>query len=168
MAARRAELIQKLQAAGLAKRILPEKNTTSRFLNGANGAFIPQITKLALHYDHPRIDAGGNSIGMVDFLKTRLATFAAKRPYVEICVQPRVACPPHLVATFANGKTKRIDVPNLSSRDIGRKANFLCDTVDGEEKRIKSGQPVLKASHKMSDRVEGVWDPFTAPQTFRP
>ncbi|KND00309.1 uncharacterized protein SPPG_04634 [Spizellomyces punctatus DAOM BR117] len=161
-------LIKKLQEAGLHKRILPPKDLTSRTHNGAGGAFVPQITKLTIHYDHPRIDAGGNSRGMVKFLLDRLPTLAAERPYVEICVQPRRASPPKLVATYANGKVKAISCSKFTPEQIEKQVAFLCDSMDGEEKRVKRGQPVIKGGNKMAGRVEGVWDPFTARQTFRP
>ncbi|KAJ3185749.1 39S ribosomal protein L51, mitochondrial [Gaertneriomyces sp. JEL0708] len=159
--------IRKLQDAGLLKRVMPEKDITSKPLNGVS-TFVPSINKLTIHYDPPSISSGGPSLGMVSFLKLHLANLARQRPYVEICVQPRRAQPPALIATYANGHVKQIETPRMSPGDIAKQFNFLCDTNAGEQVKVKRGQPVKKVMGKMSDRVEGVWDPFTAKQTFKP
>ncbi|KAI8920761.1 hypothetical protein DFJ77DRAFT_447253 [Powellomyces hirtus] len=163
------ELIRKLQnAPGLAKRILPVKDLTSRGHNGAGLTFVPQITKLVLRYDHPRLGAGGSSTGMVAFLTSQLPAVARARPYVEICVQPRNAVPPHILATYASGKKTLVPCAGLSAKEVAAKVAFLCDSMDGEERNVKSGRPVLTAGHQLAERVDPVWDPFTAEHTFRP
>ncbi|KAI8587573.1 hypothetical protein BDZ88DRAFT_424983 [Geranomyces variabilis] len=161
------QLIKQLQQAGLQNRILPTKDLTSRGHNGA-ATFVPAITKLNLRYSHPRIGAGGSSAGLVQFLTTRLPAIAASRPYVEICVQPRNGVPPTLTATYAGGKKVAIDVGKMTSGEVEKQVNFLCDSMDGEEKHIQRGKPVKVGGHKGAARALPAWDPFTAPTTFKP
>ncbi len=75
-------LIQQLQNAGL-KRILPKADLSSREINGVT-SFHPAICKLVLGTNTPRDGAGGDSLGMIKYLKKHLNELASSRPYVEI------------------------------------------------------------------------------------
>ncbi|KAI8820783.1 uncharacterized protein EV422DRAFT_530146 [Fimicolochytrium jonesii] len=162
------QLIKKLQDAGLQKRILPPNDKSSHGHNGAGGVFVPQINKLTVHYCHPRVGAGGNSAGMVDFIKNRIVHIAKARPYVEICVRPDLYRKPALVAQYASGKKVVVDCSHDTPREIEQKLGFLCDSRDGQEKKLTSGQPVIPAGRTGGEGVEPVWDPFTAKKTFKP
>ncbi|KAJ3211542.1 hypothetical protein HDU67_004445 [Dinochytrium kinnereticum] len=132
-------LIQKLKVSGLGRKILPDKNLTPRFQNGI-GCFIPQIRKVVVHYDHPRLGAGGDSTGMVEFIHKHLITCAESRPYVEVCVQPRKKSPPELIAYYMDGSMRRHVCYRLDSRDILRQFNYLCDTLPLGEKKAEEPQ----------------------------
>ncbi|KAJ3100045.1 39S ribosomal protein L51, mitochondrial [Phlyctochytrium planicorne] len=134
------QLIQRLRASGLGKKMLPDKNLTPRFQNGV-GCFIPQIQKVVVHYDHPREGAGGDSAGMVDFIHRHLIPLAEKRPYVEICVQPRKQSPPELIAHYLDGTFRRHICYKLPAKDILRQFNYLCDTAPVGEKRPDGNPP---------------------------
>ncbi|KAJ3322966.1 39S ribosomal protein L51, mitochondrial [Blyttiomyces sp. JEL0837] len=133
-------LIRKLQDSGLDKRILPTKNLDSVWHNGT-GAFVPTIRKVTIHYDHPRMGAGGDSRGMVDFIHDILPGIAKERPYVEFSVQPRPQSPPELIAYYMNGTVQRHVCRHLMPSEIKRHANYLCDTVSHGPKEIPAPQP---------------------------
>ncbi|KAJ3006027.1 hypothetical protein HKX48_000338 [Thoreauomyces humboldtii] len=165
------QLIKKLQAAGLQKRILPPKDLSTHGHNGSALTFVPQLTKLTLRYDHPRMGAGGSSAGLVAFLTTRLPLVASQRPYVEFCVRPANAVPPTLTARYACGRRVDVDVSRMKVDQVAREVAFLCDTRDGQETRVVRGSPVRAdgtAGAGRGTRVGGVWDPFTADSTFTP
>ncbi|KAI8850816.1 hypothetical protein BC829DRAFT_388371 [Chytridium lagenaria] len=143
-------LIQKLKAAGLGRKILPDKNLTPRFQNGI-GCFIPQIRKIVVHYDHPRLGAGGDSAGMVDFIHSHLFACAEKRPYVEICVQPRKKSPPEFIAYYMDGSMRRHVCYRLAARDILHQFNYLCDTLPLGE--AKAEEPQLGNADASAENV---------------
>ncbi|KAJ3175370.1 39S ribosomal protein L43, mitochondrial [Irineochytrium annulatum] len=136
-------LIKRLRAAGLYKKILPDKKVGTWTEKGI-GAFVPQIRKVVLHYNHPRHAAGGDSAGMVEFIKKDLIPLAKDRQYVEFCVQPRNKSPPELIAYYVNGTIKRHVCYKLTATQIRQHMNYLCDTAgvgSKEEPQVEEVKP---------------------------
>ncbi|KAJ3066929.1 39S ribosomal protein L51, mitochondrial [Podochytrium sp. JEL0797] len=119
------KLITQLQEAGLQKQILPVKDTTSYFQNGAKGVFVAPIRKVTLYYNHFR----GDSRGMVDFVHTRLSSFALAHPHVEFCVAPRHgSTPAELQGFYVGGQLRRHVCYRLDAATVERHLAYLCDT----------------------------------------
>ncbi len=156
----------------LIPRPLLRQNLISFPQNGGK-AFVPAIQKVTLHYDQPRMGAGGNCVGMVAFVKEGLLLqLARERPHVEVCVAPAPRQPPMLVAQYANGRERRVDCSRWGVGRIAREFRQLCDEHGGKP-RQKYVLPVQGGALGSGvERVSGVWDPFHASSTgatlFRP
>lgn len=157
-------LIQKLKENGLSKRILPKINLSSQTVNGA-GAYVPAICKLVLFHNPPRPGSGGDSVGMVDYIHTKLPYLAKERPYVEIVVQKRNG-PPEIQAYYNNGNVKNIVVKRWDKKQISEQLERVCDSF-GQAPRKHFGT-VLKGTASKLDQLKSHWDPFHAERIFRP
>ncbi|KAJ3412176.1 39S ribosomal protein L51, mitochondrial [Chytridiales sp. JEL 0842] len=143
------QLIVKLRQAGLQKRLFPAKDLTSH-----KKAFVPEIRKLVLHYDYPRLGAGGDSKGMVEFIQNRLPAIAQSRPYAEFAVQRRPNSPPELIAHYMNGSIKRHICYKLSMQEVERHAQYLCNTsATKPPKPALTGEEVVEVSSEPKEYV---------------
>ena len=87
------------------------------------------------------MNAGGDSKGMVEFIKSQLPDFARSRPYVEFNVQQRFGAPAELIAYYMNGSIKRHVCYHLSSKQVYQQIKYLCDTsAVGEAKNYDDKQ----------------------------
>ncbi|KAI9204986.1 uncharacterized protein BJ171DRAFT_502600 [Polychytrium aggregatum] len=155
--------IERLAEAGLKKNLIPEKDLGSRTRNGS-GAFVPQLLKLHIYYDHPRMGYGGDSKGTVEFIKTRLTSLAQKYKYVEFAVQPRVSNPPEVVAVYANGIEKRFPLKRFPASAVYEKISTLLGTSSRGPTKSRSGRPVISNE----DPVVHSWNPFDSEHRFKP
>eukprot|EP00842_Homolaphlyctis_polyrhiza_P000381 jgi/Hompol1/1343/HPOL_005570-RA len=159
--------IEKLRSFdGLKNKLLPQKDLSSVAVNGS-GSYIPPICRLTLTYDPPRIGAGGDSKGMVDYLQQSLPQFAASRPYAEFAVVNQRG-PPTLIATYNNGSQRQFNCQRLSAAKVDKAVKALCDSVGASHAARKFPKPVLKGSGSARDHVLPAWDPFHTKQIFRP
>ena len=157
-------MIQKLRDRGLAKRIMPDIDLSSRTVNGV-GSYVPAICKLVLFYNPPRPGAGGDCIGLVDYINRLLPTLASQRPYVEIVLEKRSG-PAEIEAYYNNGKINKIFVRRWKTLDIALQIERLCDST-GLDRKKHFGN-VLKGTGSKIDQLKSHWDPFHADHIFRP
>ncbi|KAJ3377414.1 hypothetical protein HDU84_008668, partial [Entophlyctis sp. JEL0112] len=114
---------------------------TSRLQAGAASTFVPSIRKLVVYYNTPAIGHGGDARGMVDFIHTALVALARRRPYVAVEVAFRSSAPAELQAVYADGSVRRHVCYRLSSVDVLRHAEHLCDLA-GSSVRVPDALPV--------------------------
>ncbi|KAI8927865.1 hypothetical protein BC831DRAFT_450749 [Entophlyctis helioformis] len=162
------KLIQQLRSEfpKLQSKLLPPQDLSSVAVNGV-GSFVPPICRLQLFYDTPRLSGGGDSRGLVDFVKTRLSHHATHRPYVEFAVVHRRG-PPELLATYNNGSVRSVLVPRLDRKSIERRVHELCDSTGQANEARRFPTPVKKGSGSARDAVVPAWDPFHSADVYRP
>lgn len=147
-------LLEQIQAVPGLGKITRNPILTSHGVNGYK-SYVPQINRITILYDHPRLNGGGSSKGLVDFIKTRLPSIASAYPYVEFAVQNAPKRWPELRAVYANGHESSVYVRRFNVHEVEKSLLELVHRGGGvERKRYK---PVV------SDNpcVAGIWDPFT-------
>ncbi|KAI8902386.1 hypothetical protein BC833DRAFT_561778 [Globomyces pollinis-pini] len=159
-------LIRKLQDAGLSKRLLPEPNLASKFVNGM-GVYVPAVCRLVINYNVPRPGAGGDSEGMVEFIQTRLKLLAKKRPYAEIIVAQRSG-KPEVVAYYNNGSFESVETPKWKIQDIEILVNRLCDSRGPAHNARQYPSPVKRGTGSRIADAAPNWNPFEAETIFKP
>jgi hypothetical protein len=123
--------------------------TTQQDLSSQKKAFVPELRKLVIHYDNPRIGAAGDSKGMVEFIQSRLPQLAQNRPFAEFAVQKRPNSPPELIAYYMNGSIKRHICYRLDGKQIEKHAKYLCDTA-------AAGKPTPAMTGEEEENLEAV------------
>lgn len=155
-------LIQRLQDNGLAKRILPEANLTSRALNGV-GAFVPGLCRLTITANTPRQGAGGDSQGMIQWIASNLKTFAAEHKFVEIRIVSQ-AGPPSIRAEFNNNSHVALNTPRWSVQEIQKTLKKLATSRGSSDATFKG--PVRPRAYGATHMAP--WDAFHSNTLFRP
>jgi hypothetical protein len=135
---------------------------SSRTVNGI-GAFVPAICKVEIHHNIPRPGAGGDSMGMVEFINENLPEIEKKRPYVEFVVCKRSG-PPKLTAYYNNGSVESKFTPRWKKNQIAELVNAFCDASRANASERKFSKKVLKGT----GHIEEHWDPFHADKMFSP
>lgn len=88
------------------------------------------------------------------FLRTSLPKFARANPQIEITVAPRPHKHPVIIGHYINGKTREVEVKNMTSEEVRAKATELRDTNGEPMKRVN--KPVTS----INESVRGIWSPF--------
>ena len=135
-------------------------------MNGA-GYFHPSICKLTLFYNTPRKGAGGDSIGMIKYMKKHLQTLSEKRPYVEIVCAAKSG-PPEIVADYNSGAVDTVKTSRWSAHEIHQQVERMGDTSDPINNARHLPRNVKKGTASRIDRVRPIWTPFHAQELFRP
>jgi hypothetical protein len=131
--------------------------------------FLPPIVGLKIRYDVPRMGAGGDSKGMVEFLTKNLKWIAQDRPYVSFeVIRERGA--PQLIAEYSTGAREILEVKRQSAQEIKKKVLELLDARGG---RYVSGTRVVQPVRPLPGIVPSQgslppWDPLRAPTLFKP
>ena len=159
-------LIRRLQENGLYRRILPEKDLTSKSVNGV-ATFVPAICKLELQYNIPRPGAGGDSVGMIDFINKRAQAIEDERPYIELVLE-RKSGPPKISAFYNNGTEETLEVPRWKPADINKVVQKLCNASTGGSRNNSAASNVIRGTGSKIDKLLPHWDAFHAEKRFRP
>ena len=116
--------------------------------------FLPSIQKITFYYNIPRIGAGGNSMGMIEYLENNLLQLTKSRPYIHFQVKRRNG-PPEIIAEYYNGSPKSLIMSRKKEPEISKMVNYLCDsnTLFDSKK-----PPVI--STKAAVPVDSPWNPF--------
>ena len=162
----RRALIQKLQENGLARRLLKEKDLSSKSVNGV-AAYVPAICKLELQYNIPRPGAGGDSVGMIDFINSRVKTIEKQRPYMEL-VLSRKSGPPKVTAFYNNGTRESVSVPRWKPSAINKYVELLCDSSTGGPRANSSSSNVIRGTGSKINETLPHWDAFHSKTMFKP
>ncbi|CAG8674611.1 17883_t:CDS:2 [Acaulospora morrowiae] len=126
------------------------KHIISRPKNGVSG-FIFQCRKIEFNY----CERSGSSRGMIEYLKSRLISFAKKNPQIEIIVTPRPSKHPLIRGTYLNGFQKDICVRNKEPKDISEVVQLIRDHT-GYKAKGRFKKPVISTTPS----VRGIWSPF--------
>ena len=166
MSVARKALIQKLQQQGLSRKLFPDKDLSSKSVNGT-AAFIPAICKLELQYNIPRPGAGGDSVGMIDFINSRVAKIEQERPYMELSLIKKSG-PPKITAFYNNGTVQTKQVPRMNPTDINKIVEKLCDSSTGGPRNISTSSNVIRGTSSKIDQALPHWDAFHSKLMFKP
>lgn len=88
------------------------------------------------------------------FIETRLKSFAARHPEIEINISPKPQKHPTVIAHYINGNTRPICLKKLDVNQIMNKVELLRDSTGDTNKRSK--KPV-RSKH---EGVRGIWSPY--------
>jgi large subunit ribosomal protein L43 len=135
-------------------------------VNG-NGYFHPSICKLTLYYNTPRPGAGGDSVGMIKYIKKNLPELGKSRPYVEIVLAARSG-PPEISAFYNCGDVTSIKTSKWKANEIHQQVEHLCDTSGPASTARHLPRNVKKGTGSLIDKVKPIWTPFYAKEIFKP
>ncbi len=111
------------------------------------GTFIPQIQMIEIRY----CEHGGSSTSLIQFLKSKLHSYALEYPYVHFKIHPRPRKHPVLIGRYANGDCKQICVKNEKQSDINKQLFNLLNSQNGQTFKImKTKLPVLQMSKRVN------------------
>ncbi|KAI8910131.1 hypothetical protein EDD86DRAFT_204590 [Gorgonomyces haynaldii] len=148
------QLIQQLKKAGLNRRILPEKDLSSKLVNGTS-TFVPQICKIELHCNQEST--------LKNWMRFELSQFTAQRPYCVFEVKAKDV--PKIVAHYSNGSVHEEEAEK-TPKEITQQLNALCDARSAQSLVRKIKGPIKRGTN--SDH-EWIYKPFNSLATkFRP
>jgi hypothetical protein len=122
--------------------------------------YLPPILELTLEYNQFRNGAGGDSRGMLKYLKNDLAQVASSRPWLLFTVKSRNG-PPIIKAKYTDNRIITMNVSRMNASDIKKSIN---DLVDSRGLPVKPTN--VSKSHIFTKSVH--WHPFLASNQFRP
>lgn len=121
----------------------------SKARNGL-GTFVLPCKKILITY----CNFGGSSVGMRDFLRSRLKGFASQYPEIEFQVLEKPGFHPVIKGFYTNEKSKQICCRKWNADVIENKLKLLINSTGSKLKKPKQNVISLNSS------VRGIWSPF--------
>jgi len=153
-------LLEKLSQQKGLERILHKPNLTSKSINGST-AFVPYINRITILYDHPRLNNGGTSTGVVEYITKTLPSIARKYPYCEFAVQSAPKRWPEIRALYNGGKEESLFVRRFTRDQVGKAVEELV------WKKAGAGRKHWKPVISNAPSVVPLWDPLRQ-KAFKP